>query len=293
MKIALIMLAAGNSRRFGRNKLLYEIEGKPMYRHILEKLLIVAEWLEETECIEKVECGEHLEKQNEEGYKEEHIECNKVIAPLGEIKGKLFKQRECYKRITVVTQYEEIEQAARSLGVNVYINPHPDEGISSSLKIGLKANLDVDACLFTVSDQPWLTIATIRQLITLLKTSGKGIACVSCEGKLGNPCIFTKKYYDSLLSINGDKGGKAVITAHRDDTVVLKVNDVKELTDMDVILTDAFGIVALVAMTPLCTIQLLGLYGTLKARSAAKALRQAIREELDGMEEGVIYWEVE
>ena len=144
MKIALIMLAAGNSRRFGSNKLLYEIEGKPMYRHILEKLMIVAEWLEETECIEKVECGEHLEKQNEEGYKEEHIECNKVIAPLGEIKGKLFKQRECYKRITVVTQYEEIEQAARSMGVNVYINPHPDEGISSSLKIGLKANLDVD-----------------------------------------------------------------------------------------------------------------------------------------------------
>ena len=137
MKIALIMLAAGNSRRFGRNKLLYEIEGKPMYRHILEKLMIVAEQLEETECIEKVECGEHWEKQNEEGYKEEHIECNKVIAPLGEIKGKLFKQRECYKRITVVTQYEEIEQAARSMGVNVYINPHPDEGISSSLKIGI------------------------------------------------------------------------------------------------------------------------------------------------------------
>ena len=227
MKIALIMLAAGNSRRFGSNKLLYEIDGKPMYRHILEKLMIVAEWLEETECIEKVECGEHLKKQNEEGYKEEHIECNKVIVPLGE----LFKQRDFYKRITVVTQYEEIEQAARSLGVNVYINPHPDEGISSSLKIGLKANLDVDACLFTVSDQPWLTTATIRQLITILKTSGKGIAC---ERKLGNPCIFTKKYYDSLLSINGDKGGKAVITAHRDDTAVLKVNDVKELTDMDV-----------------------------------------------------------
>ena len=234
MKIALIMLAAGNSRRFGRNKLLYEIEGKPMYRHILEKLLIVAEWLEETECIEKVECGEHLEKQNEEGYKEEHIECNKVIVPLGEIKGKLFKQRDCYKRITVVTQYEEIASKAQESGVRVLINSHPERGISSSMQIGLAAAKESAACLFIVSDQPWLTIATIRQLITLLKTSGKGIACVSCEGKLGNPCIFTKKYYDSLLSINGDKGGKAVITAHRDDTVVLKVNDVKELTDMDV-----------------------------------------------------------
>ena len=184
-KPTFIMLAAGNSRRFGSNKLLYEIGGVPMYLRTLHKL-------------------------------------QKAASELGNCE------------IIVVTQYEEIEQAARSLGVNVYINPHPDEGISSSLKIGLKANLDVDACLFTVSDQPWLTIATIRQLITLLKTSGKGIACVSCEGKLGNPCIFTKKYYDSLLSINGDKGGKAVITAHRDDTVVLKVNDVKELTDMDV-----------------------------------------------------------
>jgi len=32
------MLAAGNSRRFGANKLLYEIDGIPMYRHVLEQL---------------------------------------------------------------------------------------------------------------------------------------------------------------------------------------------------------------------------------------------------------------
>lgn len=42
------------------------------------------------------------------------------------------------------------------------------------------------------------------------------------------------KYYDQLLSITGDRGGKSVITAHRDDTAVLKVEDGKELTDIDV-----------------------------------------------------------
>ena len=164
MRIALIMLAAGNSRRFGGNKLLYEIDGNPMYRYILERLIAVA------------------------GAGGQGKEVSSCVLETGSLKN--IKQE---MTVTVVTQYEEIEE-----------------------------------------DQPWLTAGTIRQLITLLETTGKGIACVSSEGRLGNPCIFTKKYYDQLLSITGDRGGKSVITAHRDDTAVLKVEDGKELTDIDV-----------------------------------------------------------
>ncbi len=36
MKISLILLAAGNSKRFGENKLLYPINGKPMYQYAAE-----------------------------------------------------------------------------------------------------------------------------------------------------------------------------------------------------------------------------------------------------------------
>ncbi|WP_349944058.1 nucleotidyltransferase family protein [Lacrimispora sp. BS-2] len=38
MKLALILLAAGDSRRFNGNKLLHEFKGKPMYRYILEEV---------------------------------------------------------------------------------------------------------------------------------------------------------------------------------------------------------------------------------------------------------------
>ena len=58
------------------------------------------------------------------------------------------------------------------------------------------------------------------------------------------------------------------------------------------VLTDAFGIVALVAMTPLCTIQLLGLYGRLKNRRVARARQQAVRQKLESLEGGIVYWEV-
>ena len=44
-------------------------------------------------------------------------------------------------------------------------------------------------------------------------------------------------------------------------------------------------------MTPLFTIQLMGLVDKLKSRASTKALRQAIHQELESLEEGVIYWE--
>ena len=37
-ELALILLAAGYSRRFGQNKLLYPVNGKPMYSYGLDTL---------------------------------------------------------------------------------------------------------------------------------------------------------------------------------------------------------------------------------------------------------------
>ena len=51
MNIALIMLAAGNSRRFGSNKLLFPVDGRPMYQITLDRLKqIKADLSQEFEC---------------------------------------------------------------------------------------------------------------------------------------------------------------------------------------------------------------------------------------------------
>ena len=38
-KYAVIVLAAGKASRFGSNKLLADVQGKPLYRHMLDKLV--------------------------------------------------------------------------------------------------------------------------------------------------------------------------------------------------------------------------------------------------------------
>lgn len=51
MKVKVIYLAAGNSRRFGSNKLLYELDGMQLYLHLLNRLLEICERHEEWEVI--------------------------------------------------------------------------------------------------------------------------------------------------------------------------------------------------------------------------------------------------
>lgn len=189
MKTALIMLAAGNSRRFGSNKLMYEVEGQPMYKRVLNCLLEVQRILREKE-------GES---------------CS----------------------LTVVTQYAEIGETAKAAGAQVLYNLYPEEGISFSLKIGLKANLQADACLFTVSDQPWLKAETVLGLLDSFQKSKKGAACVFAGEKPGNPCVFSKKYYKELLSLSGDAGGRRIICAYPKDTAAFQVKEERELEDID------------------------------------------------------------
>ena len=53
------------------------------------------------------------------------------------------------------------------------------------------------------------------------------------------------------------------------------------------LMTDAFGLVAMVAMTPLVTIQLLGLAGRIRKKLAAKAMRR----EIERADDCVLYYD--
>jgi molybdenum cofactor cytidylyltransferase len=197
-KISIILLAAGNSMRFQGIKLLTAVEGKPMYLHMVDKI--------------------------------KDISAEKIV---------------------LVTQYDKISHYIRDNSaynnISVVNNNQSELGISHSIKLGIeyciktgqlgKKELPVgippQAYLFAVCDQPWLRKESIHRLITEFLHSSKRIACLSYQGKLGNPVIFDKIYEQELLELTGDVGGKNVVKRHLEDVLLVEAKDSIELADVD------------------------------------------------------------
>lgn len=119
--------------------------------------------------------------------------------------------------LVTVTRYEEIAQNCAELSVPVCINERSEDGIASSLHLGLEFAPDADYYLCSVADQPELTAELLDRFLTDFLRSGKGLGCVSYKGQSGNPVIFSCRYRSELMALTGDRGGKVILQRHRED----------------------------------------------------------------------------
>ena len=194
----MIYLAAGYSVRFGSNKLLYELDGKPMYRHVFDRLVVL--------------CGKRRTLFNTESESPD---------------------------LTVVTQYPEIVRESEKRNIPCVINRDPSRGISSSLREGI-ASLkergllkDGDWLIFINADQPYLRYSTLLHFLQALGSCGATLAAVSYKGEMMSPCAFMIQHIPELLQIRGDRGGKAVLTAHREEVFLFPADGPEEVEDID------------------------------------------------------------
>ena len=207
--IHIIYMAAGNSRRFGSNKLFYELDGKPMYRHLLERL---------------VEIKDRYNKLKKAGKKTKNAESNNPVID-----------------ITVVTRYREILDYCSSIpDCHAVLSPDSEKGISYTIKAGIMAVQEQkktgmqDYYMFAVADQPYLKSQSVIKLIDrVLENKGNMRLAFSlrCGDAVGNPCVFHSSLMPQLLSLEGDKGGRSV--AKKYDCVYVDIADERELMDID------------------------------------------------------------
>ena len=207
--IHIIYMAAGNSRRFGSNKLFYELDGKPMYRHLLARL---------------VEIKDRYNKLKKAGKKIKNAESNNPVID-----------------IIVVTRYREILDYCSSIpDCHAVLSPDSEKGISYTIKAGIMAVQEQkktgmqDYYMFAVADQPYLKSQSMIKLIDkVLENKGNKrlVFSLRCGNAVGNPCVFHSSLIPQLLSLEGDKGGRSV--AKKYDCVYVDIADERELMDID------------------------------------------------------------
>lgn len=103
------------------------------------------------------------------------------------------------------------------LDVRVVVNGQASEGIASSIRAGVTAARDASRILVTLCDQPLVTDAHLRALLT----ASAPIVATGYDGIAGVPAVFTAPYFEELLALRGDRGARAIIEAHRDVVTVI------------------------------------------------------------------------
>lgn len=196
--IHIIYMAAGNSRRFGSNKLLHIWQGKMLYRHTLDML---------SDIVSSRKINEDIDYDITLTVVTQY---DRIIADLD-------------GRKDINTVFCGDSRLGASYTIKAGIN---------SLMGRLKKD---DWLLFIVADQPYLSKKTILKFIEATSQDKKSkdykVFSARYRAKAGNPCMFSCKLISELLELSGDSGGRKV--AKRHECFYIDVEDEKELFDID------------------------------------------------------------
>ena len=210
MKYSLIYLAAGNSRRFGKNKLLVEWNGRPLYEYGLNTL---------KEAVKDRTDSEILLVSQYPNILQAHPEVVCVYSPKS-TEGLSWSIRAGIECVLGREQKREQQQECRRL-------PDWQEGDHW--------------LLFLTADQPLVEKETIQNLLLQADnaerlTSGKTrIIRARYAGKEGSPVLFHASLIPELQQLSGDEGGRSVIRAHREEMAFVDVEDERQMADVDTV----------------------------------------------------------
>ncbi len=139
--------------------------------------------------------------------------------------------------VTVVTGHmaENVAAALEGLDVKIVHNPDYREGLSASLKVGLKSQPPgLDGAIIALGDMPRITGQMIDQLIAgFAPKEGRAIVVPVHGGKRGNPVLFAAELFDEMLSVAGDTGARHIIGQHADVVAEVDLGNDAIFIDVD------------------------------------------------------------
>ena len=121
-------------------------------------------------------------------------------------------------------------------GVKVVFNPEYRKGMSTSLRLGLRAvNPKSEGFLVFLADQPSITAEIIDRLVEGFARCRpeKSIIVPSFRGRRGHPVLFDKKHREEFWGFSGEVGGREILARHPEEILLLEMDTDAVLLDLD------------------------------------------------------------
>lgn len=179
-KMAVVILAAGASRRMGQPKQLLKWGDETLITHTLKTAL--------------------------------KLNTNNIYVVLG-------------------ANFQIIQKTIQHFPVTILNNNNWEQGLGTSIawaskyiqEQGQEQKLKVDAVLFILADQPFITSHYLNELISSFSPHKKQIIASSYQnGKFGVPAIFDTYYLNQLSKLNDDFGARHILKVNESFVKALK-----------------------------------------------------------------------
>jgi molybdenum cofactor cytidylyltransferase len=128
--------------------------------------------------------------------------------------------------------------------VQIMQNENWENGLSSSIKVGVEAATSIDAhgVLFVAADQVAIETTDLRSLVTIWQSSPSQIVCAEYNEQPGIPALFPRSCFVRLAQLSGDKGAKSILNNSKHVRVVPMSNAALDIDTEDDLLRYQTGL---------------------------------------------------
>ena len=198
-----IVLAAGRSSRMGdSNKLLADLGGRPLVTHIVEQLAAAG-----------------------------------LPTPIVVLGNRADEVRAAIDRQTAGQRAAGEHVPASKPSAHFVAAADFADGLSASLRAGVAAlPSNCGAALVCLGDMPRIGATTLRALAAaaaIATATAEVIAVPVWAGKRGNPVLWGRAHFAALSRLQGDVGGKALLSEQAHHVIEVAASDDGVLTDVD------------------------------------------------------------
>lgn len=198
-KLGCVIMASGLGKRFGGNKLMAELKGKPLIQYALDAT---------------------------EGIFERRV----VVTRHKEVEELCRRQGVPVVFHSLPYRSDTVRLGLESLGAGTDAGK---SGTEAEIKIVPPAENGLEGCMFCPGDQPMLGRETVASL-ALCAASGKNtIWRAAWNGQEGSPVLFPAWVFPELLALPEGKGGGFAAGKHRELVRTVSARSQWELKDVD------------------------------------------------------------